>query len=98
MHRGSRRASGKQRPKGTFSHYDKDRSGSLEKDECIDCLRGVLNGIDDDKIATLIDHMDTDKSETLSVDEITQFLVGAHETRHPQSTGLALAAKNAKGY
>ena len=72
-----------QKIKDTFSHYDKDRSGELERGECIECLRGVLNGVEDDKIATLIDHMDTDKSDTLSVNEITRFLVDAHETRHP---------------
>ena len=58
----------------------------------------MLNGIEGDKIATLIDHMDADKSGSLSVDEITHFLVESHQNRHPPATGLALASKNAKGY
>ena len=66
--------------------------------ECVECLRGVLNGIDDAQIEELIDSMDTDKSKTLSVDEITAFLLDAHEARHPQGTSLLQPTKNAKGY
>lgn len=77
----------------TLSKYDVDGSGELERAECVSALQGLLNAIQPDEIADLIDDIDTDKSQTLTVDEITAYLLAAQDGRDPQDTSLKLAKK-----
>ena len=77
--------------KHTLGHYDADGSGELERGECVKALSGLLPGITDDQIGALFDTIDADKSETLTVDEITDFLINAQQSRESQDTSLAFA-------
>ena len=72
----------------TLGTYDTDGSGELEKQECVKALSSLLPGITDDEIGVLVDLIDTDKSETLTVDEITDFLLDSHKNRDAQETSL----------
>ena len=74
--------------KHTLGTYDTDGSGELEKQECVKALSSLLPGITDDEIGVLVDLIDTDKSETLTVDEITDFLLDSHKNRDAQETSL----------
>ena len=71
-----------------LAKYDVDGSGELERNECRAAFSKLLNGIADDVITELVDHIDVDQSDTLSVDEITAYLVAAQEARDPQGTSL----------
>lgn len=71
-----------------LSHYDADGSGELEQGECVRAFRGLLPGVDDESIWTIIDQMDTDKSATLTTAEITAFLLASQDQRDPQATSL----------
>ena len=74
--------------KHALSRYDADGSGELEKGECVRALRGLLPGVADAELQAVIDSIDTDNSATLTVDEITTFLLAAQDQRDPQATSL----------
>lgn len=80
--------------KKTLSHYDSDGSGELETDECVKAMAALVPGISDEQIRELVNTIDTDQSGTLTTEEITDFLIAAHDARHPQTTSLNMGQRS----
>ena len=71
-----------------LTRYDGDGSGELDRAECAKAFSGLVPGIEEKQVNLLVDDIDTDGSQTLTVDEIEGYLLAAQSARDPQSTSL----------
>ena len=76
-----------------LTKYDGDGSGELDRAECAKAFSGLVPGIEEKQVNLLVDDIDTDGSQTLTVDEIEGYLLAAQSARDPQSTSLGLKPK-----
>ena len=61
--------------------------------ECAKAFSGLVPGIEEKQVNLLVDDIDADGSQTLTVDEIEGYLLAAQTARDPQSTSLGLKPK-----
>jgi Ca2+-binding EF-hand superfamily protein len=76
-----------------LTKYDGDGSGELDRAECAKAFSGLVPGIEEKQVNLLVDDIDADGSQTLTVDEIEGYLLAAQTARDPQSTSLGLKPK-----
>ena len=77
-----------------LTKYDGDGSGNwTEQSAARKAFSGLVPGIEEKQVNLLVDDIDTDGSQTLTVDEIEGCLLAAQSARDPQSTSLGLKPK-----
>ena len=76
-------------PEDAFSYFDADKDGVLSKDEFLRACHEIQAGLQPDICAQLFTYLDTNQSNTLSVNEFARKLTGARAPERRLNANIA---------